>query len=89
MSLALSTTVAITMPDGIYILGGQNKAGQSLKQVQRFDTKNHSLHQVASMRVARSDFRACSSSSCDYIYVLGGSNSENGELSDIVERYNV
>ena len=58
------------------------------RQVLRFDTKELKLQQVASMRVARMGFKAVSSSNCDYIYVIGG-QLEDGELTELVERFNV
>ena len=40
------------------------------------------------MLVARTEFQACSSTNCEFIYVVGG-KIDDGKPTAIVERYNV
>ena len=87
----LVDAVAVTMPDGIYLLGGtipEQMPGATSKQVLRLETTTGQMHRLNDMQVARSAFTACSSGNCEYIYAAGGLT-ENGQASAIVERYNV
>mmetsp|Transcript_2096 Transcript_2096/g.2930 ORF Transcript_2096/g.2930 Transcript_2096/m.2930 type:complete len:221 (+) Transcript_2096:608-1270(+) len=62
----LVDSVAVTMPDGIYLFGGTQERGSCVsQQVSRFDTVTNRAQKVCQMRIARSGFTACSSSKCD------------------------
>ena len=75
----------VTMPDGIYLMGGVSEMSYS-SQVLRFDTQSLEWHQMTDMKVPRESFTACSSGTLDYIYAIGG---RSDSVLQLVERYDI
>ena len=73
MSEKRRALAVVTMPDGIYAIGGYD--GQKyLASVEKFDLLSHSWQPIKSMATARCTLAATTSSDCQFIYVLGGYN---------------
>ena len=88
----MKAMAAATMPDGIYVLGGYMEDSSSFSRtVIRLETEILEWRQAASMKVARGDFTASASGTCDYIYAVGGSTDlgEGGASTDLVERFSI
>jgi hypothetical protein len=77
---------AVSLPDGIYILGGYN-GREYLNSVRRYDIFNNKWVSLKSMQTPRGTFSAIVSSNCHYIYAIGGFSSNHGGPIDHVERY--
>ena len=59
LDCALVDSVAVTMPDGIYLLGGSSSLAatdSASRKVLRFDLEEHKTQSMCEMRVARSAF---------------------------------
>jgi hypothetical protein len=85
MSVARRGLTAVTLPDGIYALGGFD--GQNcLASVEKFDETLNRWVAVKSMNAPRCTLAAIPTPDCQSIYVMGGF--DNGPL-DIVERYSI
>eukprot|EP01016_Furgasonia_blochmanni_P007315 TRINITY_DN12935_c0_g1_i1.p1 TRINITY_DN12935_c0_g1~~TRINITY_DN12935_c0_g1_i1.p1 ORF type:complete len:282 (-),score=50.23 TRINITY_DN12935_c0_g1_i1:373-1158(-) len=76
---------AVTLPDGIYAIGGFD-GQQYLCTVERFDESKNEWSYVGSMNYARCTFAAVTSPDGQHIYAIGGF--DNGPLQS-VERYSV
>ena len=76
---------ALSLPDGIYILGGYN-GDDYLATMLRFQLSDFTFYSMAPMHVARGTFSSLLSSDGRYIYAIGGFN---GQPLDLVERYDL
>ena len=76
---------AVSLPDGVYVLGGFN-GKDYLTSVERFDEQKNEWTVVGDMRHGKCAMSAVVTSDCQFIYVLGG---YNGEALGDVERYDV
>jgi len=76
---------AVSLPDGIYVLGGYNGC-EYLSSVERLDMHSLTWQSMRSMNSARGTFAALADPGCAHIYAIGGFN---GSPLDHVERYDV
>mmetsp|Transcript_27053 Transcript_27053/g.26687 ORF Transcript_27053/g.26687 Transcript_27053/m.26687 type:complete len:111 (-) Transcript_27053:3-335(-) len=76
---------AVTLPDGIYAIGGYD-GGKYLKTLEKFDIRMGKWINLASMKYARCTLSAVVSPDCQFIYAIGGFN---GSALAVVERYSV
>eukprot|EP00357_Protocruzia_adherens_P030869 CAMPEP_0115012512 /NCGR_PEP_ID=MMETSP0216-20121206/24783_1 /TAXON_ID=223996 /ORGANISM="Protocruzia adherens, Strain Boccale" /LENGTH=1414 /DNA_ID=CAMNT_0002381587 /DNA_START=141 /DNA_END=4385 /DNA_ORIENTATION=- len=76
---------AITLPDGIYAIGGYD-GEKYLESVEKFDPFDDAWSPIRSMNIPKGAATALSSPEFQYIYVIGGFN---GNPLGYVERYDV
>lgn len=76
---------AVTLPDGIYVIGGYD-GNKYLKSMEKFEVRMGKWISLANMKYARCTLSAVASPDCQYIYSIGGFN---GTALNVVERYSV
>lgn len=85
MKKARRALTAVTLPDGIYAIGGYD-GEKYLKSMEKFDIRTGTWISLAPMNYERCTFSAAVSPDCQHIYAIGGFN---GNPLGIVERYSV
>mmetsp|Transcript_17829 Transcript_17829/g.12783 ORF Transcript_17829/g.12783 Transcript_17829/m.12783 type:complete len:115 (+) Transcript_17829:1012-1356(+) len=75
----------VSLPDGIYVLGGFNGVSY-VNNVDRFEPSSGSWTKMRPMSQSRGTFSALVAPSCSHIYVVGGFD---GLPVEHVERYEV
>jgi len=78
---------AVALPDSIYILGGSTGREQS-SAMWKLDPSTFEITCLPSMNIPRSDFTSMVSHNCNFIYAIGGLNSQQGALNS-VERFDL
>jgi hypothetical protein len=63
---------SISLPDGIYLIGGLTKEGSVSSSMYKFDPSVKTIEFISSMNCERSHFQVIVSPTCDFIYILGG-----------------
>ena len=76
---------AVTLPDGIYAVGGYNGSNY-LKEVEKYDYRMKRWINMAPMKYGRCTLSCVPSNDLQYIYAIGGFN---GSALNIVERYSI
>ena len=79
---------AVTLPDGIYVMGGYDGA-EYLSSMERFDESTGEWEVLPSMITPRAKFSAVASTDGRYIYVIGGENDEEAKPLKSIERFNL
>ncbi len=79
----------MSLPDGIYLMGGLSAHNKYLSSLYRLDVISRTWTQLASMDTPRASFAAVASPHCTFIYAMGGINSDNKEGMGLLERYDV
>ena len=64
---------ALSLPDGIYLIGGYN-GKEYLNTVERLDLNDFLFYKLPDMLVSRGTFSAICSSDYRYVYCIGGVN---------------
>jgi influenza virus NS1A-binding protein len=85
MSTPRRALSVVTLPDGIYALGGYD-GSKYLKTLEKYDIRMGKWVTLAPMKHARCTLSAVTSPDCQFIYTLGGFN---GTALNVVERYSV
>ena len=86
-SKGLCAHQAVTLPDGIYIMGGFD-GDTYYNNLWRLDPSTFSIKQLPPMNVKRAHFSAVVSQNGAFIYAIGGYNAQDGALKS-VERFDV
>ena len=85
MSTSRRALSVVTLPDGIYALGGYD-GSKYLRSLEKYDIRMGKWLNLAPMKHARCTLSAVTSPDCQYIYAVGGFN---GNALNLVERYSV
>jgi hypothetical protein len=85
MSTPRRALSVVTLPDGIYALGGYD-GSKYLRSLEKFDIRMAKWINLAPMKHARCTLSAVTSPDCQFIYAVGGFN---GNALNLVERYSV
>lgn len=85
MSTARRALSVVTLPDGIYALGGYD-GSKYLRSLEKYDIRMGKWITLAPMKHARCTLSAVTSPDCQFIYAVGGFN---GNALNLVERYSV
>lgn len=85
MKEARRALTAVTLPDGIYAIGGYN-GKEYISSVERYDVFSNEWLPVKPMNKARCTLSACASSDYQYIYAIGGFN---GVPLNLIERFDI
>ncbi|OMJ73023.1 hypothetical protein SteCoe_28379 [Stentor coeruleus] len=85
MSTPRRALSAVTLPDGIYALGGYD-GSKYLRTLEKYDIRMGKWVNLAQMKTPRCTLSAVASPDCQFIYAVGGFN---GNALNVVERYSV
>ena len=85
MNMKRKGSVAICMPEGIYVLGGFDGV-QYLKSIEKYDFVSKSWIYLKDMTYSKCYFGASPSADYRFIFTFGG---YNGRPLNVVERYDV
>jgi len=85
MPKALRAVAAVSLPDGIYVMGGYD-GSEYQSSLMLLDTQKLTWKQLRPMNTNRGTFSVVASPKCDCIYAVGGFN---GSPLNHVERYDL
>lgn len=86
MSISRGNTAAhAVLSECLYVIGGRDEQGRSLKSVEYYDPSTDDWETVAPMLHERQNTAACTSNGL--IYVFGGQNDGDGGVLQSIEKY--